>query len=70
MIGQLDRTTIGSNRAPSDVAQRLGNYPLLGRSAAKGIPNAKLIEFPDFGHAPQIQAPNQFNEALLKALGV
>ncbi len=69
MIGQLDRTAIGGNRAPPDVAKRLGNYPELGRAAAKRIPNAKLIEFPDLGHAPQIQAPGQFHEALLKALG-
>ena len=70
MIGQLDRTAIAGNRAPPDVAKRLGNYPELGRSAAKRIPNAKLIEFPELGHAPQIQAPDQFHEALLKALGV
>jgi pimeloyl-ACP methyl ester carboxylesterase len=69
MIGQLDRTAVGGNRAPADVAKRLGNYPALGRSAAKRISNADLIEFPDLGHAPQIQAPDQFHEALLKALG-
>ena len=70
MIGQMDRTAISGNRAPPDVAKRLGNYPELGRSAAQRIPNAKLIEFPDLGHAPQIQAPDQFHEALLKALAV
>jgi pimeloyl-ACP methyl ester carboxylesterase len=68
IIGQLDRTAIGGNRAPPDIAKRLGNYPELGRSAAKRIPNAKLIEFPDLGHAPQFQAPDRFHEALLKAL--
>jgi len=70
MIGQLDRTAIGINRASPDVAKRLGNYPKLGRSAAKRIPNAKLIEFPDLGHAPQIQSPEAFHKALLKALDV
>lgn len=68
MIGQLDRTAIGADRAAPDVARKLGNYPLLGRAAAKRIPNAKLIEFPDLGHAPQIQAPDRFHDALLKAL--
>jgi pimeloyl-ACP methyl ester carboxylesterase len=68
MIGQLDGTALGANRAPADVAKQLGNYPELGRAAARRIPNATLVEFPDLGHAPQIQAPDQFHEALLKAL--
>jgi pimeloyl-ACP methyl ester carboxylesterase len=68
MIGQLDRTALGADRAPPDVAKQLGNYPELGRAAARRIPNAKLIEFPELGHAPQIQAPDQFHEALLKGL--
>jgi pimeloyl-ACP methyl ester carboxylesterase len=68
MIGQLDRTAIGADRAPPDVGKKLGNYPALGRAAAKRIPNAKLIEFADLGHAPQIQAPDRFHEALLKGL--
>ena len=68
MIGQLDRTALGANRAPADIARQLGNYPELGRAAARRIPNAKLVEFPELGHAPQIQAPDQFHEALLKGL--
>lgn len=67
-IGQLDRTAPGANRAPPEVAKRLGNYPELGRAAARRIPNARLIEFADLGHAPQIQAPERFNAALLEAL--
>jgi pimeloyl-ACP methyl ester carboxylesterase len=70
MIGQLDRTALGANRAPPDVAKRLGNYPELGRAAARRIPGAKLVEFPDLGHAPQISAPDRFHEALLKGLGL
>jgi pimeloyl-ACP methyl ester carboxylesterase len=69
MIGQLDRTALAANRATPEVAKTLGNYPELGRDAARRIPNAKLIEFPQFGHAPQIQAPDEFHAALLKALG-
>jgi len=53
----------------SDLAKQPGNYPELGRAAAKRIPNAKLIEFPDLGHAPQIKAPDQVHEALLRGLG-
>jgi pimeloyl-ACP methyl ester carboxylesterase len=68
MIGQLDRTAPGANRAPAELANELGNYPQLGRAAARRIPKADLIEFSELGHAPQIQAPEQFHEALLKGL--
>jgi pimeloyl-ACP methyl ester carboxylesterase len=68
MIGQLDRTALGANRAPTEVAKRLGNYPELGRAAARRIPNATLVEFADLGHAPQISAPDRFHETLLKGL--
>jgi pimeloyl-ACP methyl ester carboxylesterase len=68
MIGQLDRTALAANRASPEVAKTLGNYPELGRDAARRIPNAKLIEFPHLGHAPQIQAPDEFHAALLKIL--
>ena len=62
------RTALAANRAPPDVAKKLGNYPELGREAARRIPNAGLIEFPQLGHAPQIQAPDEFHAALLRAL--
>ena len=68
MIGQLDRTALAANRASPEVARTLGNYPELGRDAARRIPNAKLIEFPQLGHAPHIQAPDEFHAALLSAI--
>jgi pimeloyl-ACP methyl ester carboxylesterase len=68
MIGQKDRTAPGATRAPSEVASKLGNYPVLGRAAAKRIPHATLVEFPELGHAPQIQAPARFHDALLEGL--
>jgi len=68
LIGQKDRTAPGATRASPEVASKLGNYPVLGRAAAARIPNATLVEFPELGHAPQIQAPAQFHDALLKGL--
>lgn len=64
MIGQKDRTAPGANRASADLAKTLGDYPELGRRAARAIPNAKLIEWPDLGHSPQIEAPDVFHGAL------
>ena len=60
MIGQLHRTAVSGSRAPPDVAKRFGNYPELGRSAAKRIPNAKLIEFPDLGTPRRFRHPTNF----------
>jgi pimeloyl-ACP methyl ester carboxylesterase len=68
LIGALDRTAPGSNRAPPDVAARPGNYPELARRAAQTIPDAKLIEFADLGHSPQVEAPDVFHKALLEGL--
>ena len=68
LIGQRDTTAIGKDVAPPDVRPTLGNYPALGRAAAKAIPNAKLVEFPDLGHAPQIGDPDAFHKALLETM--
>ena len=68
MIGDKDTTAIGKDLAPPAIRSTLGNYPVLGRTAAAAIPNARLVEFPELGHAPQIQAPEQFHAALLGAL--
>src|ERR1700722_2985241 len=68
MIGDKDTTAIGKDLASPEVRATLGNYPVLGKMAAAQIPNAKLVEFPDLGHAPQIQAPERFHKALLEGL--
>lgn len=69
MIGGLDRTAPGSNRAPPELAARLGNYPQLARRAVAAMPQATLIEFPELGHSPQVEAPERFHQALLATLG-
>ncbi len=68
MIGDKDTTAIGKNLAPPSIRATLGDYPVLGKAAAARIPGAKLVEFPDLGHAPQIQAPADFHKALLDGL--
>jgi len=47
---------------------RPSSYAVLGKQAAKLIPNAKLIEFAGLGHAPQMEEPVRFNQELLKTL--
>jgi pimeloyl-ACP methyl ester carboxylesterase len=68
MIGDKDTTALGKNLAPPAVRAALGNYPALAKAAASRMPKARLVEFPDLGHAPQIQAPDAFHKALLEGL--
>jgi pimeloyl-ACP methyl ester carboxylesterase len=65
MIGDKDNTAIGKQFAPPAVRAALGHYPELGKQAARLIPGAQLVEFPELGHAPQIQDPAAFHAALL-----
>lgn len=67
-IGTGDTTAIGSDIAPPEVKKRLGDYAVLGKEAAKRIPNAKLIEYEAMGHAPQMEEPAKFNADLVSAL--
>ena len=68
LIGEKDNTAIGKDIAPPEVRSRLGNYPELARNAARMIPGAKLVLFPELGHAPQMQDPQRFHAALLQGL--
>lgn len=69
IIGQRDRTAIGRDLAPPAVAAALGDYPALGKAAAKAIPGARLIPLDDLGHSPMLEAPARFQQALDAALG-
>ena len=68
MIGDADTTAIGSDLAPPEVKARIGRYAVLGKEVVKRIPQGRLIEFPGFGHAPQVEDPARFHQALLGAL--
>lgn len=65
MIGDKDNTAIGKTWSPPSVQAKIGNYSVLGPEAAALIPNSTLIQFPDLGHAPQIEEPEQFHQGLL-----
>jgi pimeloyl-ACP methyl ester carboxylesterase len=69
VIGDKDNTAFGKDAAPPAVRATLGNYPKLGKKAASRIPHVRLVEFPDLGHSPQIQAPEVFHKVLLDWLG-
>jgi pimeloyl-ACP methyl ester carboxylesterase len=65
VIGLQDRTAVGKQYVAKEVAATMGDYPALGRAAAKDIPHATLVEIPDCGHIPHIEAEQRFHAALL-----
>jgi pimeloyl-ACP methyl ester carboxylesterase len=68
IIGDHDTTAPGKQLAPPELRAQLGHYPELAKAAVARMKQAKLIEFPDLGHSPQIQDPAAFHKALLDAL--
>jgi pimeloyl-ACP methyl ester carboxylesterase len=60
IIGQRDRTALGKGKAPKDVQEKLGNYPILGRETKKKIKHAELVEIDNVGHLPHIEAYDKF----------
>ena len=69
VIGQRDRTAVGKAWAPEQAKRTLGDYPALGRKAARTIPGARLVEIKDAGHLPQVEAFDTYIKAVLDFLG-
>lgn len=68
LIGDKDTTAIGKDFSPPEVQARIGHYPALAKATHAAIPGSTLVEFPDLGHAPQMQDPAAFHKALLDGL--
>ncbi len=68
IIGQLDRTALGKNSVPEEIAKTMGNYPELGRRTAAAIPACKLVELEGVGHLPHVEAYDRFLPPLLEFL--
>ena len=64
IIGQRDTTALGKPLASDSVRKQMGNYPVLGRNAAKMIPNAALVELSGIGHLPHIEAFEPYIKAV------
>jgi pimeloyl-ACP methyl ester carboxylesterase len=68
VIGQSDRTVVGRDQIDAETAKTMGQYPALGRAAARDIAGSKLVELPNVGHIPHLEAPQKFHAALLDFL--
>ena len=68
VIGQEDRTVVGGNFVSEEVRKTLGQYPQLGKAAARDIPDSKLVEMPGVGHIPHLEAADAFHRDLLAFL--
>ena len=64
IIGQEDRTVVGGNYVSEEVRRTLGQYPQLGKQAARDIPGSKLVELQRVGHIPHLEATNEFHRAV------
>ncbi|KND89533.1 Uncharacterized protein TOPH_05905 [Tolypocladium ophioglossoides CBS 100239] len=65
IVGDKDKTAIGAQWSPPDVAQTLGHFDVLGPLVASQIPDCTLYRFANLGHAPQISDPDAFHKVLL-----
>ena len=64
IIGQRDRTALGTDKVADELAAELGDYPALGRRAAERIPDARLVALEGVGHVPHFEAWDRFIGAL------
>ncbi|WP_020175325.1 alpha/beta fold hydrolase [Methyloferula stellata] len=64
IIGQEDRSVFFRRYASPEAIKPLGNWPVLGRAAAKDLPDGKLVEIEGAGHISHIEKPEAFQAAL------
>lgn len=68
VIGLEDRIALGRTYVSPKIGRTIGNFPELGRFAARIIPKATLVELSGIGHIPHHEVPEQFNRTLLNFL--
>ena len=68
IIGTRDRTAIGKQNVPKEVAATMGQYQHLGKETQQKIPGSELVELDNVGHLPHIEAFDRFIGPLMEFL--
>lgn len=68
VIGTRDRTALGKPLVSEEVRKTMGRYDQLGVATAAKIPDAQLVEIPEIGHLPHIEAFERFALPLVNFL--
>lgn len=68
VIGQADVTAFRASSAPAELQARINTVPQAAEIAVRRIAGARLVRLDGLGHAPQVEAPRRFMDALLTAL--
>ncbi|TXC70596.1 alpha/beta hydrolase [Sphingomonas ginsenosidivorax] len=68
IIGERDLTAFRANSAPPERRSTIRTVPQAAEAAAKAIPGARLVRLDGLGHAPQVEAPARFLDALTAAI--
>ena len=66
-VGLITNNT-GIDRSATPDIDLLAKHPQLGRAAAREISKARLVELPNVGHIPHIEAQQPFHAAVLDFL--
>jgi pimeloyl-ACP methyl ester carboxylesterase len=64
IIGQRDRTALGTGMVSDEVAETMGRYDRLDERTANAIPDSTLVELDDVGHVPPFEAFDRYMDAL------
>jgi len=68
IVGEKDRTALGRSRVSPEVRATLGLDPELARKTAQSMPDCRLVLIPDAAHIPHLEAPDKFQQELLRFL--
>lgn len=68
IIGQRDRTALGTNQVEPEVADTMGRYDELDEEVAERIPDSTLVELEGIGHIPQFETFERYRDTLVDYL--
>ena len=68
IIGTRDRTAVGKPLVSEEVRKTMGNYAVLGKTTRDKILNSTLVEIPNVGHLPHVEAFDKFINPLISFL--